>query len=351
MHDDYAIELRDVWKIFGSQDLEVLQRIRAGDFGKAEALKQYNCVIGVSNVSLRIRQGEIFCIMGLSGSGKSTLVRHINRLLDPTFGEVIVSGDPIMGLGPKALRKFRNEHIAMVFQNFALVPHHTVLENVALPLAIRGLARSHQMARARDALKMVELQDWANKFASELSGGMQQRVGLARAIAADAEILLMDEPFSALDPLIRRQLQDEFMKLAAKMNKTTVFITHDLEEAVRIGDRIAIMRDGRTVQTGTAEQIVTSPQDDYVRDFVAGISRLKILRASSLMQPVDVWCAVHGPLPSMSKRVAADTRLDALLEVASRVDTPLVVTNQDKTPIGVMTHSSLLKAVLEGAAK
>lgn len=277
-HD--AIELRDVWKVFGRSDPAVLKRILEGRISKQEAVEQYDCVIGVAGVNLSIREGELFCIMGLSGSGKSTLVRHINRLLEPTVGSIEVEGKAIMDLDAAGLRKFRNEHIAMVFQNFALLPHRTALENVALPLAIRKLPKNEQYRRAGEALEMVALSGWANKFASEMSGGMQQRVGLARAIAADSKVLLMDEPFSALDPLIRRQLQEDFMRLASVMKKTTVFITHDLEEAVRIGDRIAMMRDGRIIQVGTPTQIVTAPVDDYVRDFVAGVSAIAAVRES-----------------------------------------------------------------------
>ncbi|CAG0911027.1 unnamed protein product, partial [Cyprideis torosa] len=186
--------------------------------------------------------------MGLSGSGKSTLVRHFNRLLEPTAGKIMIDGTDVMSLGTKDLQSFRNQKISMVFQNFALLPHRSVLDNVAMPLEIRKMNKNERLRRAAHMLKTVELDAWGNKFAHELSGGMQQRVGLARALAANPEVLLMDEPFSALDPLIRRQLQDEFIKLSAMMNKTTVFITHDLDEAVRIGDRIAIMRDGRLIQ-------------------------------------------------------------------------------------------------------
>ncbi|MGB7240712.1 MAG: betaine/proline/choline family ABC transporter ATP-binding protein [Sulfitobacter sp.] len=345
---DAAIELRNVWKIFGSSDGPVLEEIRSGKISKSEALERHNCVIGVADVSLSIAEGELFCVMGLSGSGKSTLVRHINRLLEPTFGEIHVAGDAIMDLNASALRQFRNEHIAMVFQNFALMPHRTVLDNVALPLAIRGLSQNQQLAQAQSALEMVELAEWADKFAYELSGGMQQRVGLARAIAADAEVLLMDEPFSALDPLIRRQLQTEFMKLASIMKKTTVFITHDLEEAVRIGDRIAIMRDGGIVQIGTPEEIVMAPADDYVRDFVAGISRLKIVRASALMKDLSEWSAQHGPPPDDALHMPMDTKLDALIKASARVDGPVVIMNDANDPVGIITKSDLLEAVING---
>ncbi len=343
-----AIEIRNVWKIFGSSQPEVLGKIRKNALGKSEALEEYNCVIGVADVTLSIRRGELFCIMGLSGSGKSTLVRHINRLLDPTFGEIEVSGSRIMELDVHELRKFRNEHIAMVFQNFALVPHQTVLENVALPLAIRGLSRNLQLRKAGEALEMVALSEWANRFAHELSGGMQQRVGLARAISADAEILLMDEPFSALDPLIRRQLQSEFLKLASTMNKTTVFITHDLEEAVRIGDRIAVMRDGGIVQIGSPEEIIMTPVDDYVREFVSGISLLNIVRASAIMTDIADWRTREGHNPLPGPRVRSDARLHAVIEAAVGKEGPIVVVDDSDNSIGVIPQSDLLKAVIHG---
>ena len=262
--DDTVIKIENVWKIFGDRADQAMQAILRDGLTKQQVLEEYNAVIGVADVSLDIKRGEIFCVMGLSGSGKSTLVRHINRLLEPTSGKVIVDGVDVRGLNANDLQHFRNKKIGMVFQNFGLLPHRSVLANIAMPLEIRNVNKNQRMEIAERILSMVELDGWGNKFAHELSGGMQQRVGLARALAADPDVLLMDEPFSALDPLIRRQLQDEFIKLAAVMKKTTVFITHDLDEAVRVGDRIAIMRDGRVVQTGTAEEIITNPADDYV---------------------------------------------------------------------------------------
>ena len=315
---------------------------------KREALEKYNCVVGVADVSLEINKGEIFCVMGLSGSGKSTLVRHINRLLEPTSGQIFVDGQDVMSMPQDELQKFRNEHIAMVFQNFALMPHRSVLDNIAMPLEIRGLNKNQRMEVAEKTLAMVELSGWGNKFAHELSGGMQQRVGLARALAADPEVLLMDEPFSALDPLIRRQLQTEFMKLASIMKKTTVFITHDLDEAVRIGDRIAIMRDGRVVQIGTPEEIVMNPADDYVADFVAGISRLKVVKAHAVMQHRTAYEARFGTIPDDAPRFAENVDLSTLITSAIGTDTPAAITNEAGEVVGAITKSDLLKTVIEG---
>ncbi len=348
MHSENAIELSGVWKIFGDRATEALADIRANGISKKETLEKYNCVVGVADTDMSIRSGEIFCVMGLSGSGKSTLVRHINRLLEPTDGRIVVNGEDIMAMPPDVLSRYRNKHIAMVFQNFALMPHRSVLDNVAMPLEIRGINKNQRMAVAEKTIEMVELTGWGNKFAHELSGGMQQRVGLARALAADPEILLMDEPFSALDPLIRRQLQNEFMKLAAVMKKTTVFITHDLDEAVRIGDRIAIMRDGRVVQTGTPEEIVMHPADDYVSDFVAGISRLKVVRAHAVMQPIAEFESAHGGLSSDARTFPEDAHLGVLIESAISSEHPVAIIDASGNRIGVITRADLLRTVIEG---
>ena len=248
-----AIQIQNVWKIFGNTSDDALYAIQNKKISKQEALEKYNSVIGVSDVSFDVNKGEIFCVMGLSGSGKSTLVRHINRLLEPTSGKILINNQDVMQFNKENLQELRNKKIGMVFQNFALMPHRSVLDNIAMPLEIRGVSKNDRLDAANNILNIVELQGWGNKYAHELSGGMQQRVGLARALAADPEFLLMDEPFSALDPLIRRQLQTEFIKLSKQMKKTTVFITHDLDEAVRVGHRIAIMRDGSVVQIGTPE--------------------------------------------------------------------------------------------------
>jgi len=341
-----AIQIKDVWKIFGDNAQSALCDIQNNGLGKPEVLEKYNCVVGVAGVSFDVKPGEIFCVMGLSGSGKSTLVRHINRLLEPTVGSIIVNGSDVMALPPAALRQYRNEHIAMVFQNFALMPHRSVLDNIALPLEIRSISKNKRLEIASHYLSMAELDGWGNKFAHELSGGMQQRVGLARALASDPEILLMDEPFSALDPLIRRQLQDEFMKLSLVMKKTTVFITHDLDEAVRIGDRIAIMRDGRVVQVGTPEEIIMNPADDYVSEFVAGISRLKVVRAHAVMKAWDSNSGVQiGPdAPTFS----ADDNLSTLITAAIAYEGNLRVADAAGQTIGSIDRASLLKTVIEG---
>ena len=312
---------------------------------KQAVLEEYNCVIGVADVSFRVAAGQIYCIMGLSGSGKSTLVRHINRLLEPTAGRVFVNGVDVLALPPAELQAFRNRHIAMVFQNFALMPHRSVLDNIAMPLEIRGVNKNKRLEIAEENLRRVELAGWGNKFAHELSGGMQQRIGLARALASDPDILLMDEPFSALDPLIRRQLQNQFMQLSATMRKTTVFITHDLDEAIRIGDRIAIMRDGRLVQEDTPENIVLHPADDYVADFVAGISRLKVVRARAVMQPVS---ADEAAGDDNRPTFAEDAPISALVQAAISDERPLRIADSSGKIIGAVDRKRLLQTIVEG---
>ena len=266
------VECRNVWKVFGQRHREALHAATTRGLNRAEVQRQYDCTLAIAGVDLQVAKGEIFCIIGLSGSGKSTLVRHVNRLIEPSAGEIRVAGQDIGKLSQKALRQLRARSIGMVFQNMALLPHRTVRDNVALGLELRGVPRDQRYERAEEKLRMVNLEAWADHMPYELSGGMQQRVGLARALAADPSVLLMDEPFSALDPLIRRQLQEQFIELSALMHKTTLFITHDIDEAIRIGHRIAIMRDGVIVQSGSAEQIVGHPADDYVAKFVQGIS-------------------------------------------------------------------------------
>ena len=342
------IEIQNISKIFGNTSAEALEAITKKNISKQDALEKYNSVIGVSDVSFDINPGEIFCVMGLSGSGKSTLVRHINRLLEPTLGKILIDGQDVMALNKNELQEFRNKKIGMVFQNFALMPHRSVIDNIAMPLEIRGVNKNNRYGKANEILNIVELTGWGNKYAHELSGGMQQRVGLARALAADPEILLMDEPFSALDPLIRRQLQIEFIKLSKKLKKTTVFITHDLDEAVKVGHRIAIMRDGKVIQVGTPEEIVMKPEDDYVADFVKGISRLEVVKANSIMTPLDEYSKNNGDIPQDAIRMNEGDILSSLIENSVSSDIPIVITNRSGQDVGVISHKDLLLSIVEG---
>ncbi|MGJ8611281.1 MAG: quaternary amine ABC transporter ATP-binding protein [Octadecabacter sp.] len=344
MTREIAIDARGVWKVFGTRAEEALAAIHAEGLGKSEVLERFDCVVGVADASFQIEQGELFCVMGLSGSGKSTLVRHVNRLLEPTAGEILIGGENVMDLDAKGLRDLRNRRVAMVFQNFGLMPHRSVRDNVAMPLEIRGTGKARRWEEADRVLELVELQGWEDKYAHELSGGMQQRVGLARAIASDPEILLMDEPFSALDPLIRKQLQDQFMALSRELKKTTMFITHDLDEAIRIGHRIAIMKDGRIVQVGTPEEIILNPVDDYVSDFVAGISKLHMIFAHSVMTPVGQHESKHGPVPTDAKEAHPRMDLDSLMSLCVDGHGVVAVVEDGKT-VGVINRKGLIRAI------
>ncbi len=343
-----SIEIKNVTKIFGNTSKDALEAITNNNISKQNALEQYNSIIGVFDVTFDINPGEIFCVMGLSGSGKSTLVRHINRLLEPTLGQILIDGKDVMTLEKDELREFRNKKIGMVFQNFALMPHRSVIDNIAMPLEIRGINKNNRYRKANEILNTVELKGWGNKYAHELSGGMQQRVGLARALAADPDILLMDEPFSALDPLIRRQLQIEFIKLSKQLKKTTVFITHDLDEAVKVGHRIAIMRDGKVIQIGTPEEIVMKPEDEYVADFVKGISRLEVVKANSIMQPIDEFIKNYGVIPKDSLKMRESDVLSSLIANSVSSDKPIIITNTEGYDVGVVSHKDLLVSIVEG---
>ena len=344
---EVAIKVENVWKIFGNNSQEVIHSIQNNSISKKEALEKYNAVIGVSDVSFEVLQGEIFCIMGLSGSGKSTLVRHFNRLLEPTSGKILINGIDIMGLDELTLREYRNKKIGMVFQNFALMPHRSVIDNIAMPLEIRGINKNQRYQEVEKILEIVELTGWGNKYAHELSGGMQQRVGLARALAADPELLLMDEPFSALDPLIRRQLQEEFINLSKKMKKTTIFITHDLDEAVRVGHRIAIMRDGQVIQVGTPEEIILNPVDEYVKEFVKGISRLKVVKAHSIMMPIENYKNLNQSILKNSYKILEDDNLNKIIEAAINQDEDITVYDESNNLVGIIDKKNLLKNVVE----
>lgn len=340
-----VIRLENAWKIFGDNAQQLLRERDATSCGKREMLSKYGCVVAVADVSFSVNEGEIFCIMGLSGSGKSTLVRLLNRLLEPTVGSILVDGQDITTLSNTALRELRNRKISMVFQHFGLMPHRTVRDNVALPLEIAGMPRLERWEKAQEAIEAVNLRGWEDRRPNELSGGMQQRVGLARALAGDAEILLMDEPFSALDPLIRRQLQDEFTKLIKKYHKTAVFITHDLDEAIRIGTRIAIMNEGKIVQIGQPADIIMNPIDDYVADFVSGISKSKFVTAHSLMRaPQVAEQEFASSLMDDFPEVAEDTTMGQLIDIILEVQTPIHVIRDGKR-VGVITASDVLKNI------
>ena len=343
---DAVVVTQNVWKIFGDRADEAMAAVRSENLSKAEVLDMFEAVVGVKDVSISVGEGEIFCIMGLSGSGKSTLVRHINRLIEPTSGKILINGVNVGELNPEELRLMRADKIGMVFQSMALLPHRTVRDNIAFALELRNVDSFTRSNVADQVIEQVSLQGYGDRMPSELSGGMQQRVGLARALAADPDILLMDEPFSALDPLIRRGLQDEFLELSKTMKKTTLFITHDLDEAIRMGTRIAIMKDGEIVQTGSPEEIVTRPADDYVADFVAGISKLKLIFAHTVMQPPESLERDGVALPPFDDcpQASPDDDLDVLVGLAVDQDNPIVI-RSDGQPVGIVTKDALLRGI------
>ena len=280
------IEINNVYKIFGPKPHDVLEMVKSGS-GKEEVLEKTGHTVGLDNVSLKIEEGETFVCMGLSGSGKSTLIRHLNRLIDPTDGEILVEGTNVMSLDTEKLIDFRRHKMSMVFQRFGLFPHKTVLQNVGYGLEMQGIEIEKRNSVAMEKIEAVGLTGFENQFPSQLSGGMQQRVGLARALATDTDIMLMDEAFSALDPLIRSDMQKQLLDLQAQLKKTIVFITHDLDESLRLGDHIGILNAGKLVQVGTPVDIIMNPADDYVEAFVKDVNRAKVIKAKIIMKPVN----------------------------------------------------------------
>jgi glycine betaine/proline transport system ATP-binding protein len=389
------LQVNKVSKLFGTNPEQGIQLLEQG-WGKTRIAKEKNITVGVNRVSFDIHEGEIFVIMGLSGSGKSTLVRLLNRLIEPTSGEILIHGKDLRKMNKEQLREVRRKKISMVFQKFALFPHRSVVENVEYGLEIQKVDKSKRREAAMKSLELVGLKGWEEKMPDQLSGGMQQRVGLARALANDPEILLMDEAFSALDPLIRRDMQDELIELQDKMKKTIVFITHDLDEALRIGDRIALMKDGSIVQIGTPEEILTQPANDYVERFVEDVDLSKVLTASRVMRRPETITMDRGPrvaLELMRERgisnlfvidrskkllgvitaedasdamknnrkledilitdgpsVGPDTLLNELFEITSMSKVPLAVVDDNGRLMGVIVRGAVLGA-LAGESK
>ena len=328
------IEVRNLWKVFGKNPMVALEDEYASA-SRADIQEELGLVVALRDVSFRVEKGQIFVIMGLSGSGKSTLVRCLIRLIESTQGEVLFDGEDVLQYNADQLIQFRRQKIAMVFQHYGLLPHRRVLDNVAYGLEIRGVDKDARYEAALEAIETVGLKGWEDYLPSEMSGGMQQRVGLARALAANSEVLLMDEPFSGLDPLIRREMQDELISLQNTIQKTIVFITHDLNEALKIGDRIAIMRDGEFVQEGSPEEIVTLPADDYVESFVQDVARAKVIQARAIMQEPDAvvndW---QGPRAALHAMRSSDTDV-------------LLVLDRDRVLKGILTEDHAGKLARE----
>lgn len=330
------IRLENVVKIYGNAPRkQPLKMLQAG-VSKDEIFEKTGHVVGLNDVTFSVKEGETFVVMGLSGSGKSTLIRCVNRLIESTSGSIYIDDQDVTTLNKKELRQLRREKLAMVFQHFGLFPHKTVVYNAGYGLQVRGMSEKEWRKRAEEALAMVGLREWADHYPHNLSGGMQQRVGLARALATDADILLMDEAFSALDPLIRREMQDELMALQEKLQKTILFITHDLGEALRVGNRVAVMRDGAVVQIGTPQEIITTPADDYVAEFMADVDSGRVLTAEFIMSP----------------HVAMDRQKHSVQDALKRMDEHnrrwLYVIDKSKRVDGIVSRKRLIELRNEG---
>jgi glycine betaine/proline transport system ATP-binding protein len=332
------LSCRGVWKLYGPNAAMFLERL--GRPPTPEDIAAAGLIPAVADVSIDIAPGEIFVIMGLSGSGKSTLVRCLSRLIEPTAGEILFDGRDLLSVSERELIELRRHRMGMVFQHFALLPHLSVLRNVAFPLEIQGIARGKREARAREMIELVGLRGREGYLPSQLSGGQQQRVGIARSLAVGPELWFLDEPFSALDPLIRREMQNEFLRLQNLLQKTIVFITHDFDEAIRLADRIAIMRDGCVIQVGTPEELIVSPADAYVSEFTREAPRAKILTVRAIMRPVNGTTQLAGSVPAASRVIDVARYIEAS-------DRDLAVTDADGRAIGIVNRAALMAVLLE----
>ncbi|HCM98095.1 MAG TPA: glycine/betaine ABC transporter [Rhodobacter sp.] len=328
------IQIKNLYKIFGDKADQALKLVQGG-LSKTELLEKHGHVLGLQNISLNIPEKQLHVVMGLSGSGKSTLIRHINRLIEPTAGEVLIDGEDVLSMSTQDLLNLRRQKTSMVFQRFGLLPHKRIIENVAFGLEVQHIDKDTALAKAQHWIERVGLLGYEQHFPAQLSGGMQQRVGLARALATDADILLMDEAFSALDPLIRFDMQSILLELQQELHKTIVFITHDLDEALRLGDRIAILRDGAVIQEGTAQDIVLRPADDYIADFTKDVNRAKVIRLGSIAQTSEL---VPGA-PNLNEKMILQ---DALLEMANSPDQIINVLDDNKKPLGTIRLSDAI---------
>lgn len=339
MPETQKIVCNNVWKIFGAYPEQTLKDLDLS-LSRAEIQARTGHVVAVKDVSFEVNTGETFVVMGLSGSGKSTLVRCISRLIEPTAGAMIIDGEDIMSYDLAKLTELRRYRMSMVFQHFGLFPHRKVIDNISFGLEIRGMDKDERKAKSLEVLQKVGLDGWAEHFPRELSGGMQQRVGLARAMAVDPEILIFDEPFSALDPLIRREMQDELLSIQAEVQKTMIFITHDFLEAIKMGDRIAIMKDGVVVQIGTPEEIVTNPVDDYVREFTEDVPRHKVVSVGRVMQAVSDPTRIES-----AERIHHKAKIDSLIHIVTKSDGPMAVIDDENRIVGEVTQTIILKAM------
>ncbi len=334
-----AVSVRNLWKIFGPRADKIIGTPDA-DLPRAELKAKTGSVAGVKDVSFEVAPGEVFVVMGLSGSGKSTLIRCLTRLIEPTAGDVVIDGCDVRSCSEAELRDLRRNQVSMVFQHFGLLPHKQVIDNIAYGLEIRGMGKKERRAKAEEVVSLVGLEGFSHSYPDQLSGGMQQRVGLGRALAGDPNILLFDEPFSALDPLIRRDMQNEVIRLHHELGKTMVFITHDLQEALKLGDRILIMRDGEMVQIGAPDEVVGAPVDDYVRDFVSEVPRSHVLTLKWVMREPRPDDLMEGPV------MKADTIVRQAAKAALAHDHPVRVVDSDDRVIGIVDDDAILRVVV-----
>jgi len=337
---DIKVSIKNLYKIFGANGKAMVQKVENGAT-KGSLQAEYKHVLGLSNVNIDIPARRIQVIMGLSGSGKSTLIRHLNRLIEPTSGEILVDGGNVLAMSEQELRNFRRNKMSMVFQKFALLPHRTVIDNVGYGLKVKGIDKSEINERSQKWIDRVGLSGFENNYPAQLSGGMQQRVGLARALATDAEILLMDEAFSALDPLIRNDMQDILLDLQEELHKTIIFITHDLDEALNIGDNIVILRDGAVIQQGSPQEIVLDPADDYVRDFIKDINRARVL---------DVCSVMHPGASDSGLELASNTILEEAMPAMVEADVTSANVMRDGVAIGTVTLANMIGAISRPAS-
>lgn len=337
------VSIRSLYKIFGPDPLTALEKVRGG-MSKPELLKSTRHVLGLSDINVDILEGQITVIMGLSGSGKSTLIRHLNRLIEPTAGELLVDGEDILAWNEARLRRLRRETMSMVFQKFALLPHRTVLENAGMALATRGMRRTEWEPEANRWLRRVGLGGNGHQYPHELSGGMQQRVGLARALTSNSDIMLMDEAFSALDPLIRTDMQDLLIELQAELKKTIVFITHDLDEALKLADHLVILKDGAIVQQDEPQHILLNPAAAYIEDFVADINRARVLRVRSIMEPGEATGEING-------EVEVNDNLESVIDRSGGTLEPRYRVMKDGKPVGMVTMPMVMRALVPSRSK
>ena len=335
--NDILIKVNQLYKIFGDNASEALDLVKKG-VSKDDLLERSKCVLGLNNINLNIKKAKVQVVMGLSGSGKSTLIRHLNRLIEPRSSQILVNNEDILSLSPKALVQFRQNNMSMVFQKFALFPHKTVLQNVGYGLAIQNITKDEWMEKAKKWISRVGLDGYETYYPGQLSGGMQQRVGLARALATDAEILLMDEAFSALDPLIRSEMQNILLDLQNELHKTIIFITHDLDEALKIGDRIAILRDGSMIQDGDPQEIIMNPADDYVSDFIKDINRARVIEAKSIMTLTNTKST--GPV--VQEKMVLEDILQIMSDAPSK---PVTIENSEGTITGKIEIANLIEGM------